>query len=53
VALVTKRLPGASLAHRVALLLGGSIVEIADAPTFFDSPRDPRTSAFVKGEMVY
>lgn len=41
------------LAHRVALLLGGDIVEIADTPTFFESPCDPRTSAFVKGEMVY
>ncbi len=54
VALVTHNVFQAHrLAHRVALLLGGSIVEIADAPTFFDSPRDPRTSAFVKGEMVY
>ncbi|MEE8392536.1 MAG: phosphate ABC transporter ATP-binding protein [Anaerolineae bacterium] len=41
------------LAHRVALLLDGQIVEIADVETFFQSPRDPRTAAFVRGEMVY
>jgi tungstate transport system ATP-binding protein len=41
------------LAHRVALLLEGRIVETADVETFFQSPRDPRTLAFVHGEMVY
>jgi len=41
------------LAHRVALLLEGRIVETADVETFFQSPRDPRTVAFVRGEMVY
>ncbi len=41
------------LAHRVALFLEGQIAEIADAETFFGSPRDPRTAAFVRGEMVY
>ncbi|MBM4465534.1 MAG: phosphate ABC transporter ATP-binding protein [Chloroflexi bacterium] len=41
------------LAHRVALLLEGRIVETADVETFFQSPRDPRTLAFVRGEMVY
>ena len=41
------------LAHRVALLLEGRIVEIANVETFFGSPRDPRTAAFVRGEMVY
>ena len=41
------------LAHRVALLLEGHIVEVADAAVFFQSPRDPRTAAFVRGEMVY
>lgn len=40
------------LAHRVALLLDGRIVEVADVETFFTSPRDPRTAAFVRGEMV-
>jgi len=41
------------LAHRVALLLEGRIVEVADTHTFFTSPTDPRTAAFVRGEMVY
>ena len=41
------------LAHRVALLLDGRIVEAADAKSFFESPQDPRTGAFVRGEMVY
>jgi tungstate transport system ATP-binding protein len=41
------------LADRVALLLEGRVVEAADTRTFFESPRDPRTGAFVRGEMVY
>lgn len=41
------------LAHRVALMLDGAIIELADAHTFFESPVDPRTAAFVRGEMVY
>lgn len=41
------------LADRVALLLGGKLVEVADTETFFDEPQDPRTRAFVSGEMVY
>jgi tungstate transport system ATP-binding protein len=41
------------LAQRVALMLEGQIVEIGDVDTFFQSPRDPRTAAFVRGEMVY
>jgi tungstate transport system ATP-binding protein len=41
------------LAHRTALLLEGRLVEIAATPTFFEAPSDPRTAAFVRGEMVY
>jgi len=41
------------LARRVALMLDGRIVESADAETFFESPSDPRTAAFVRGEMIY
>ncbi|TAH51169.1 MAG: phosphate ABC transporter ATP-binding protein [Chloroflexota bacterium] len=41
------------LAQRVGLMLNGQVIEIADAPVFFESPRDPRTAAFVKGEMIY
>ena len=41
------------LAHRVAFLLNGQLVEVADCTTFFERPRDSRTSAFVRGDMVY
>ncbi|MBN1261505.1 MAG: phosphate ABC transporter ATP-binding protein [Anaerolineae bacterium] len=41
------------LAQRVVFLLNGTIVEVASAGPFFESPRDPRTAAFVNGEMVY
>jgi tungstate transport system ATP-binding protein len=41
------------LAHRVALMLESQVVEVADVETFFKSPQDPRTAAFVRGEMVY
>jgi tungstate transport system ATP-binding protein len=41
------------LAGRTGLLLGGRLVELADTPTFFGAPADPRTAAFVRGEMVY
>ncbi len=41
------------LAHRTALLLDGRLVEIADTATFFETPADPRTAAFVQGDMVY
>lgn len=41
------------LAHRVALMLEGSIVEVTDVESFFEDPEDPRTAAFVRGEMVY
>lgn len=41
------------LADRVAFLLDGRIVEIADTETFFESAQDPRTRAFVRGDMVY
>lgn len=41
------------LAHRVAFLLDGRIIEVAPAEEFFQAPRDQRTQAFIKGEMVY
>jgi tungstate transport system ATP-binding protein len=41
------------LAHRIAFLLDGRLVEIADVSTFFNSPAEPRTAAFVRGDMVY
>jgi tungstate transport system ATP-binding protein len=41
------------LAHRVGLLLEGRLIEVAPVETFFENPQDPRTRAFVSGEMVY
>ncbi|MGE5261877.1 MAG: phosphate ABC transporter ATP-binding protein [Acidobacteriota bacterium] len=41
------------LAQRVGLMLGGRLIEIAEAKQFFEAPTDPRTTAFVRGEMVY
>jgi tungstate transport system ATP-binding protein len=41
------------LATRVALLLDGKVIEAAETERFFASPADPRTSAFVRGDMVY
>ena len=41
------------MAHRVAFLLDGQMVEEAGVERFFDAPQDPRTAAFVRGEMVY
>ena len=41
------------LSHRAVLLLDGSPIEIGDTSDMFSQPRDPRTLAFVQGEMVY
>jgi len=41
------------LADRVALMLEGRIVELTAVQTFFETPEDPRTLAFVEGKMVY
>jgi tungstate transport system ATP-binding protein len=41
------------LAQRVALLLEGHIVEIDEVESVFESPKDPRTAAFIGGEMIY
>jgi len=41
------------LAGRVGLLLNGSLIEIGPTAQFFEDPRDPRTRAFVRGEMIY
>ena len=41
------------VAGRVALLLAGRLVEAAPTDDFFTRPRDPRTAAFVRGDMVY
>jgi tungstate transport system ATP-binding protein len=41
------------LADRVALLLNGRLIELLAADRFFNDPTDPRTRAFLNGEMVY
>lgn len=41
------------LATRAALLLEGRVIEVAESERFFSQPSDPRTLAFVQGEMVY
>ncbi|HEY6042103.1 MAG TPA: phosphate ABC transporter ATP-binding protein [Anaerolineae bacterium] len=41
------------LGERVGLLLNGKLIELGTGEEFFERPRDPRTRAFVKGEMVY
>lgn len=41
------------LAGRVGLLLNGALVELSVTEQFFDAPRDPRTAAFVRGDMAY
>lgn len=41
------------LAHRVALLLEGRIVEEGPVQEFFENPKDPRTRAFVNGEFAF
>ncbi len=41
------------LAQRAGLLLDGRLVEVSAASQFFTAPGDPRTAAFVRGEMVY
>ncbi|MEZ4706926.1 MAG: phosphate ABC transporter ATP-binding protein [Caldilineaceae bacterium] len=41
------------LAQRATLLLDGQIVETAEKEIFFSNPGDPRTRAFIGGDMVY
>ena len=41
------------VAHRVALLLNGQVIEATGTHDFYERPSDPRTAAFVQGKMVY
>lgn len=41
------------LAQRAALMLDGEVVEAGKAGQFFSQPQDPRTAAFIRGEMIY
>jgi tungstate transport system ATP-binding protein len=41
------------LAHQAGLLLDGRLIEVGPSRQFFAEPSDPRTGAFVRGEMIY
>ncbi|MFX1511585.1 MAG: ABC transporter permease [Promethearchaeota archaeon] len=41
------------LADHVALLFEGEIIEFSDTSRFFNNPKDPRTTAFIRGDMIY
>ncbi|MCZ7553343.1 MAG: phosphate ABC transporter ATP-binding protein [Anaerolineales bacterium] len=41
------------LANRIAFLLDGKIIENAPTEAFFNFPTDPRTRAFIAGDMIY
>lgn len=41
------------LAHRTALLIGGDLVEVAPTTRLFDTPAQPRTRAFLAGDLIY
>lgn len=41
------------VADRAALLVAGKLVEVGETDRLLDRPSDPRTAAFVRGEMVY
>jgi tungstate transport system ATP-binding protein len=41
------------LAGRIAFLMEGKVIEVSEAEQFFNQPVDPRTAAFVRGDMVY
>ena len=54
VVLVTQNLFQAErLADRVSLMLGGELIESGTPDKMFNHPEDPRTQAFLSGEMVY
>lgn len=41
------------LCQRTALLLDGRLVEVGSTDDIFNRPHDPRTAAFIRGEMIY
>jgi tungstate transport system ATP-binding protein len=41
------------LGGRTALLLDGRIIEVGPTERFFDASQDPRTRAFLNGDMIY
>ena len=54
VVLVTQNLFQAErLADQVTLMLDGELIEVGTPDKMFNHPEDPRTRAFLSGEMVY
>ena len=41
------------LASRMLVLLDGQMIEVGPTATVFDSPSDPRTRSFLRGDLVY
>lgn len=41
------------VADRVAVVLGGRVVEVGPAERIFEAPRDERTRKFIAGDLVY
>jgi tungstate transport system ATP-binding protein len=41
------------LAERVGIILNGELIETGSKETIFTTPQDPRTHAFLRGEMIY
>ncbi len=41
------------MSHRAGLILNGTLVEVAEAGQFFNSPQESQTAAFLRGELVY
>jgi tungstate transport system ATP-binding protein len=41
------------LASRTLVLLDGQMVEVGPTAAIFDSPSDPRTQSFLRGDLVY
>ena len=41
------------LADRVVFLLDGKVIEVNRTEQLFQSPTDPRTQLFLRGEMIY
>ena len=41
------------LANRVGFFLNGELVEIAETDQIFNYPKNDRTRAFIRGEMIY
>ena len=41
------------LADRTGLMIGGAIVEAAETNRFFSDPQQPKTAAFLRGDLVF